>query len=171
LEDECELSHLEAILRGLALNTSTMQKLFLPSLPVNQLILLSNALPKFTHLIAVEFAAETMPLFLQRKLVLAFKRNGSLITSMTKCPMTDYQNNSNKLTAYHTRNKYLPMSVESAVENKTTEKIDYGPGEFSFHLVPSLLRATIDATFEAQGPTRVVDVLKRCKDRIGPLDC
>jgi hypothetical protein len=108
---------------------------FDPTLPENQLVLLLNALPKFIHLIVVEFAEEAVPLFLERKFLMAFKRNGIFIQSITTCPMTDYQNKSDKLTAYHNRNKYLPMSFESAIENKTTAKDDHGPGEFLFPLV------------------------------------
>jgi hypothetical protein len=168
LKDECELSHLKAILRGLAMSTSTLQTLYLPTLPVNQVNLLLNAIPKFTHLNELEFATETVPLSMKRRLLMAFKRNGCLVNSMMTCPIMD-QAASDKLTAYHSRNKYLPEAFDSAIENKVPDH-EYGPGEFSFLYVPSLLRATIDATAAAQGPTRVLDVLKRCKGRIGPFD-
>jgi hypothetical protein len=169
LSDKCELSQLEAILRGLAMNTSAVQKLYLPTLPENQLNLLLDALPKLTHLSKVKFATEMVPLSLKRKLLMAFKRNASLNESLTSCPIMD-RVTSDKVNAYHIRNTYLPMTFESAIEEKTTEKDESGPGEFAFPFVPGLLRATIVATAASQGPTRVFDVLMRCNDRIGPLD-
>jgi hypothetical protein len=169
LSYKCELSHLEAIFHGLAMNTSAVRSLRLPTLPVNQLLLLLEALPKFTNLHKVKFATEMVPLSLKPKLLMAFKRNASLIESMTCCPFMD-KVTSDKVNAYHIRNTYLPMTFESAIEEKTTEKDASGPGEFAFAFVPSLLRATIVATAASQGPTRVCDVLMRCTDKIGPVD-
>jgi hypothetical protein len=169
LSDKCELSHLEAIFRGLVMNTSTVRNLRLPTLPVDQLLILLDALPKFTRLHKVKFATEMVPFSLKPKLLLAFKRNASLIESMTSSPIMD-KTTSDKVNAYHIRNTYLPMTLESAIEEKTTEKDAFGPGKFSFPFVPSLLRATIVATAASQGPTRVLDVLIRCNNQIGPVD-
>jgi hypothetical protein len=163
----CVLSRLEGILRGLVKNTSTVQKLILPTLAENQFNLILDELPKFTHLLGLKFATVTVPLSLKRKLLLAFKRNGCLVESMVSCPILD-QMARDKLAAYHSRNAYLPMAFKSAIDEKTTEEIDNRSGEFSFRLVPSLLKSAIVATTASQGPTRVFDVLVRCKDLIGP---
>jgi hypothetical protein len=170
LMDQREPTHLEAIFRGLAMSTSTLEKLYLSTLPVNQLNLLLNALPKFTHLQNVVFTSDEIPLHMKRDIVLAFKRNGCLVESTTHSRVIDSGVRA-KLEVYHRRNQYLPMAFESAIEKKTTEKNDSGPGEFLFQHIPSLLQATIVATAASQGPTRVFDVLMRCEDRIGPLDC
>jgi hypothetical protein len=163
--DQSEPTHLEAILRGLTMSTSTLEKLFLSTLPVNQLNLLLNALPQFTHLQTVVFTTEEIPVQFKHDIVIAFKRNGCLVESTTHSHVIDSMVRA-KLQAYHSRNQYLPMAFESAIENRTTEKNDNGPGEFLFPHVPSLLQAT---TAASQGPTRVFDVLRRCEDRIGPL--
>jgi hypothetical protein len=164
---DCELGRLEGILRGLVKNTSTVQKLILPTLAENQFNLLLDELPKFTHLLGLKFATQRVPLSLKRKLLLAFKRNGCLVEVMVSCPILD-QMAKDKLAAYHSRNAYLPMAFKTAIDEKTTEEIDNSSGEFSFRLVPSLLKSAIVATAASQGPTRVFDVLVRCKDLIGP---
>jgi hypothetical protein len=156
---------LEAILRGLEKNTSTVQKLLLPTLLFDHFNLLLEWLPKFTHLREVKFEAWAVPLSLRRKLLLAFKRNGCLVESTIDSPIMD-QVTSDKLAAYHGRNRFLPLAIESAIEEKATEKDDKRSGKCVF---PCLLKATIVATAASQGPTRVFDVLVRCEDRIGPL--
>jgi hypothetical protein len=102
---------------------------------------------------------------LKRRLLAAFKQSGCSysITIKTNGPLDSIY--IAKLRAYKARNKLLPVAFESAIEKKVADE-DYGPCDFSFSTVPSLLRATF--AMSVLGPTRVLDVLIRCEHQIGP---
>jgi hypothetical protein len=165
LEDECTLLDLKAVFRGLAKSTSFVPQLLLPSLPVNQLNVLIQALPTFTNLVRLVFQSVQLPLHFKRRLIEALKQNGSLIETTVKSIDKFDRFEIATMKAYHNRNKYLPVAFDSAIEHKVADEA-YGPCEFDFSSVPSLLRATVALT--VLGPGRFLNVLIRCSDQIGP---
>jgi hypothetical protein len=166
---EPELIDLEAIFRGLAKSTSSLPQLNLPSLPENRCSALMQALPTFTHLTTLEFESAQLTMDLNCSIIKAFQQNGSLrgtrveTSAETSDPFDDAQRA--KMKAFLIRNQYLPVAFDSAIENKVADDC-YGPCDFSFSAVPTLLRATM--ALSVLGPTRVLDVLLRCKNEIGP---
>jgi hypothetical protein len=164
---ECQLIDLKGVFRGLAKFTSRLTSLCLPSLPVNQLNVLIQALPTFTNLVRLVFQSVRLPLHFKRRLFVALKQNGSLIETKVKTMDKFDSLEIATMKAYHNRNKYWDMALDSAIENKVADE-EYGPCEFDFSSVPMLLRATVAMT--VLGPGRILNVLIRCNDQIGPHD-